>query len=200
MEQYLHIFKSFRVPGVEKDHVYPYKTETQPSKNEHIIVVYQNVFYTLDVVIDYQEINEENIYLSLKNIVKMTNENSDHGIGILTTLPRRMWGTIRMDLLKKENLQKLLSCQNETIMLPARCWSFQLPVRSLVLDEVHCGKAGQNYDWLNRETTLFVIALLMCPLEKVIVSSNGTWGLNIEHSLIDGIVSQKIAEYLYRYV
>jgi len=97
MEQYYRLFSSYRMPGTEQDEL----INIRQNQMEHIIIAYRNQFFVLEVIINSKYLNEDDIFILLKQIIRIADENSDEidDIGIFTSLPRRTWANIRTELI-----------------------------------------------------------------------------------------------------
>ena len=95
MDQYNRLFSCHRIPGKERDRLITISSKP----NEHVIIAYQNQFFVLDVLMNSKRLNEEDIFLSLKQIIQFSEENGDE-VGLFTTLPRPVWSDIRIELMK----------------------------------------------------------------------------------------------------
>lgn len=103
MEQYYRLFSCYRMPGIEQDRLLQVRTgKVVHHQVEHVIVAYRNQYYVLNVVINFTRLDEDDIYTLLQRIVQMANEESipHDDVGIYTTLPRRTWGQIRLELMQ----------------------------------------------------------------------------------------------------
>jgi len=103
MEQYYRLFSCYRMPDVKQDRL----IQIRPSRvvhqqTEHVIVAYRNQFFVLNVVINFTRLDEDDLYKSLTQIVKMADDDpwTSDELGIYTSLPRRTWANIRSELIK----------------------------------------------------------------------------------------------------
>lgn len=103
MEQYYRLFSCYRMPGVDQDRLLQLRTgKVVHHQVEHVIVAYRNQFYVLNVVVNFTRLDEDDLYTLLQRIVQMAEEDPapNDDVGIYTTLPRRTWGQIRVELMQ----------------------------------------------------------------------------------------------------
>ncbi|PIK49337.1 putative choline O-acetyltransferase isoform X1 [Apostichopus japonicus] len=99
MEQYYRLFSSYRVPGLVKDELVSPTSSVMPEP-EHIIVVCNNQFFVLDVIINFKRLSDQDLVSQLKRIVDSSTEETDPSIGFLTAMSRTDWARARMKLME----------------------------------------------------------------------------------------------------
>ncbi|KPP60927.1 choline O-acetyltransferase-like, partial [Scleropages formosus] len=101
MEQYYRLFSSYHVLGAEKDTVV-IKRRSALSQLEHIIAIWKNQFYILDVVLNVKRLDENDIFIQLEKILAMEQDELERYpfIGLLTSDGRTEWADAWDQLIK----------------------------------------------------------------------------------------------------
>ncbi|CAG0914256.1 unnamed protein product [Notodromas monacha] len=193
MEQYYRFFTSYRVPGVEKDHLR--STASLSTDNQHIIVAKDNEFFKVVVKKDGEWLQESSITAQLKWLHE--NEQPDaETVGILTSMKRDSWAEVRQVMLKDpvnaESMEEIETC------LFLVCFDKPLPVTfnrrnigeerdesNVALQMLHGG--GTKFNSCNRwfdKTAQFIF------------TTDGHIGLCFEHSALEGIAIVQIMDRL----
>uniref|UniRef100_A0A094ZYB3 Choline O-acetyltransferase n=1 Tax=Schistosoma haematobium TaxID=6185 RepID=A0A094ZYB3_SCHHA len=101
MEQYYRLFSSYRYPGKTKD-ILVTTSERDPFDPEHIIVIYLDQFFVIDVITNGSRLSEEDIYNQLRRVTQFAEESIagesemevQPRVGALTALPRNKWAEV----------------------------------------------------------------------------------------------------------
>ena len=102
MSQYPNLFQTTRIPEIDKDRL------VDNPESKHITVQYKGHFYAFKVLtVSNDIIPASQILDNLKFILNDTIEPSKHPVGILTTLERNKWATIRHELAENGNETQL---------------------------------------------------------------------------------------------
>lgn len=102
MSKYNHLFGTTRIPELDKDHIY------RNAKSKHICVQSKGHFYVFDVFDDNGDILPANVLLgNMQHILNDNVEENEYPIGILTTLERNLWASIRHKLAENGNEKSL---------------------------------------------------------------------------------------------
>jgi hypothetical protein len=106
MEQYYRLFSSVRIPGITKDKLVESNTKLA-LEPEHVIVIYRNRIYALDVIVNFTRLSNDDLYHQLRRIKRHADEDEEtcgrqdqNDVTFLTTLPRDQWAQARLELLK----------------------------------------------------------------------------------------------------
>ncbi|XP_050425951.1 carnitine O-palmitoyltransferase 2, mitochondrial isoform X2 [Adelges cooleyi] len=166
MSQYSSLFNSTRIPNIKKDTLHK-----NPS-GKHIVVMRGGHFYKFDVFNDNGNIIAPQLLLSkLQYILKNNIPPSEHPVGVLTTSERDNWARLRTHLEMLGNKDTLNAIDNSLMMIALDDESLNSEPISIVKQYLHSN--GTNR-WFDKSFTL-------------IVCSDGTAGLNFEHSWGDGV-------------
>ncbi|XP_034164957.2 choline O-acetyltransferase [Pangasianodon hypophthalmus] len=195
MEQYYHLFTSYRRPGLKKDSLITQSSTGAEKTPEpgHVIVACSNQFFVLNLMEKSRRLNESDVLTQLVRISKMAEqvEEKRPPIGLFTSDGRTEWAKAR-DVLLKDPVNR------ESLELMERC------VCVLCLDEptgvqptdsnrallmLHGGghdKNGANR-WYDKSM-------------QFVVGADGVCGVVCEHSPFEGIVLVQCTEYLLKYM
>jgi choline O-acetyltransferase len=228
MEQYYHLFSSYRQPGLDKDG----SKDTSANlalKPEHVIIICKNQIYVLDLVVNFTRLNEEQIFEQLKRIKRQSEREEKTlmyfaNMGYLTSLPRNEWCQVREDLVNesKLNLESLSQIERCICVI---CLDKKIDVESICtggdlnhpfddeneIDKSNVGK--QTAKSLNEEINLTRVAFQMlhgCKTNsgnrwfdktiQFIVSEDGCCGMCYENSPADAIVISELCQHIIRFM
>lgn len=207
MDQYRSLFGTCRIPKRqgEKDVMKKY------SKSEHVAVLYRNQFYYFRALWPKQEgevkvaLSEEDIREALENIVKDGKkrdwtESTESAIGVLTTLSRHQWALAREELIDhSEGNKSALGVIDSALFV-------------LVLDDYEPGDINDKAanmlhgkhimkEYTVRNTQQLHQTGTCCnrwyDKLQLIVCSDGSAGINFEHSAIDGHTALRFASDIF---
>lgn len=214
MDQFRSLFGSCRVPMAVKDMV------EVDLESDHVLVLYRNQFYYFRALWAANEldgeckvaVDESDIIQILSRIVqdgKSTplEESIENALGALTSLPRKMWAVTRSQLIE-------MSEQNASVFDIIDTALFVLVLDDYVPENVHDAAANMlhgthfmkkremittelNAD--NHESNFGqeYMAGTCCnrwyDKLQIIVCSDGSAGVNFEHSAIDGHTALRFA-------
>ncbi|XP_038060397.1 choline O-acetyltransferase-like isoform X2 [Patiria miniata] len=200
MEQYYRLFSSYRVPGVVKDSLVSPSSSVMPEP-EHIIVVCNNQFFVLDVIVNFKRLSEQDLLSQLKRIVDLAREDpAPHTVGLLTTMGRVEWATARKKLIKASTNRDSLDMIERCIFVlcldanmghpPAEVGKpMDADDEPLAHQMLHGGGTSLNSGnrWFDKTM-------------QFIIGDDGTCGLNYEHSPSEGVAVVQLVEHLLRYI
>ncbi|XP_071829929.1 choline O-acetyltransferase-like isoform X1 [Apostichopus japonicus] len=199
MEQYYRLFSSYRVPGLVKDELVSPTSSVMPEP-EHIIVVCNNQFFVLDVIINFKRLSDQDLVSQLKRIVDSSTEETDPSIGFLTAMSRTDWARARMKLMENSTNRDSLDMIERCIFVlcldapmdhpPAEVGKpMDADDEPLALQMLHGGGVGMNAGnrWFDKTM-------------QFIIGTDGTCGLNYEHSPSEGVAVVQLVEHLLRYI
>ncbi len=182
-----YLFSATRIPGKIRDTVRtPYsEAEPGPSQARHILVIHNHQLFQLDVIAkDGQVYGLGALEKAIQNILDSSQNNlaMQNSVGYLTTLPRTEWAQIRDQLLSAspDNLHNMESIEQALFCL---CLDETLP-DSLqhAADQLLHGDGGNR--WFDKSISL-------------IVSKNGSAGINVEHCGLDGTTIVDFVDFLF---
>ena len=178
MSQYKTLFSTTRLPGELED---AYVTQPEAS---HIILIHQGHYYRLDLLDNSsQRVTPAALLKSIQLILHTPKKVNTLSIGSLTTLPRKEWARHRDHLaaLSTENAQGLR--QIETALAVFVVDEPYPPDESLQFKELLVGPSWNR--WYDKSL-------------QFILSESGPWGINYEHSGVDGTTLGHMIGYLFR--
>ncbi|CAG0880885.1 unnamed protein product [Cyprideis torosa] len=195
MNQYYQIFKTYRVPGIEKDH-HEFHGIDGGCKDQHIILASRNQFYEIPVKMDNALLTEEEIASLVKaaenNSMVMEPREPKSGVGVLTSMRREKWALAREYLLQDAHNASLLKRVESCMFLV--CLDQPLPTDyPLARGKVNAtamnflNGAGTHLNSCNRWFDKTI---------QFIFQSDGHCGLNYEHSVAEGIAVIQAVENL----
>ncbi|KAH9512894.1 hypothetical protein Btru_036944 [Bulinus truncatus] len=199
MEQHYKLFSSYREPGRERD---VQRTDLGFMGRDFIVVACSNQFYKVDLYNDGEELSESDLCLQLSRVLNMAEQdcNQSEPVGILTSLPRTLWAEARerlqQDAVNRSNLQILenclfLVCLDKPIVPSCRCSSGGLfdDMTARTHHIIH-GQGSHNNSanrWMDKTIQL-------------IISEDGACGINMEHSVAEGIALGHMIEHAFSFM
>ncbi|XP_072164689.1 choline O-acetyltransferase-like [Diadema setosum] len=200
MEQYYRLFSSYRVPGLVKDELVSPSCSVMPEP-EHIIVVCQNQFFVLDVIINFKRLSDQDLVSQLKRIVDAAKEVTDAPpLGLLTTADRPTWAGSRSRLIEDSTNRDSLDMIERCIFVLCLDSPMDYPPAEvgkpidaddepLAHHMLHGGGSSENTGnrWFDKTM-------------QFIIGTDGTCGLNYEHSPSEGVAVVQLVEHLLRYI
>ncbi|KAJ3101774.1 Carnitine O-acetyltransferase mitochondrial [Phlyctochytrium planicorne] len=180
--QYRFLFNSTRIPKIPED----VTRTSDPYKNNHLIVLRNNQFFTFDLVhSNGRQLSTAEIEGQLKKVIEMAGDKSEISVGSLTTEDRDTWTkvgiTLREELIAASPVNKQSLDIIETGVM-ALCLDNTSPV---TVDEV--SRACWHGDGRNR---FFDKSL------QFIVFENGKAGFNGEHSMMDATPTTRLCDWV----
>jgi carnitine O-acetyltransferase len=176
MAQHRSLFSTTRIPGPVRDTVRrPYSEAWPgPSRERHIVVFFRGHMFRLDVIgADGRPATVDELAIELHAVMAdpVTEKSAPASIGHLTTKPRAEWAASRHALLHRHpgNAEPL-----DTIETALFCLSLEesAPRDALeACDQLLHGDSANR--WFDKSLCLIVFA-------------DGTAGINVEHSGLDG--------------
>jgi carnitine O-acetyltransferase len=177
MEQNKFLFSTTRIPGPVQDTVRaPFSEDWPgPSRERHIVVIYHGKMFRMDVIgPDGRPYTVADLVAGLRPLVAdcAADPVPCASVGHLTTKPRAEWADSRRALLNchPDNAKRL-----DTVETALFCVCLEETAPKDVLeacDELLHGDSGNR--WFDKALSL-------------IVFQDGTAGINVEHSKLDGI-------------
>nr|BAO00804.1 choline acetyltransferase [Ambigolimax valentianus] len=194
MEQHYRLFTSYRQPGRERD---IQKTDLGVvGGTDFLVVACCGQFYRLDVRLSGEYIKEADLCLQLSRILDMADtRDQSPEVGLLTSQARHVWAEHRERLLEDptnrgslhtlENCLFLICLDKPTV---PTCGSSKDDLGSDLTARTHHIIHGQGvvYNTGNR---------WMDKTIQLIVSEDGTCGVNMEHSVAEGIALWQLIEH-----
>ncbi|EAN79195.1 carnitine O-acetyltransferase, putative [Trypanosoma brucei brucei TREU927] len=196
MSQYRFVFSTSRVPGLHQDRkvCYSERPLTEDEKRSkfaeyvaasptHCVVIIRDRFFKLEVLReDGTQYSVEELIVSLKYIEDFVTSRQNPGapVGLLTTMDRTEWFHARERLKKLGNVGILQTIQSALICIcldGVRVVSPEVGARLLLHGQ------GTNR-WFDRH--------------NIIVTADGTAGVNWEHSVNDGGTALMLADFMYK--
>ena len=178
MSQYKTLLSTTRIPGKIKDF---HLTEANSS---HVIIVHRGHYYHLEVLDSHRKIlNHEHLYHSIMAILDFPKKINKLALGSLTSLPRRKWSHLRSHLIaidprNEKNLQMIESALGIFIIDEN-----QYQNDSLMFRHYFCGDTSLR--WYDKSL-------------QFILNKEDYFGINYEHSGVDGTTLGHLVSYLYQ--
>jgi len=178
MSQYKTLLSTTRIPGKIKDF---HLTESNAS---HVIIIHQGHYYRLNVLDDNRKILNYNIlHQNLMAILNTPNTINRLALGALTTLPRRKWSHLRSHLIainprNEKNLHQIESALGVFIIDQNHYKN-----DSQLFKHLFCGDPYNR--WYDKSL-------------QFILNEAGDFGINYEHSGVDGTTLGHLVAYLYQ--
>lgn len=181
MAQFAQMFGTARIPHDERDEM---KVSPSPT---HVVVLCRNQFYFFDALWPTGElgITEEDLEFNIRSILS-DRESDDEPVGLLTTESRKRWAVHRQHL-------EALSDNNQAIaeIIDSACF-----ILCLDTSKVHtslaeaCGNMLHGTYAVHEKDGKMVQVGSCCnrwyDKHQIIVTADGTAGVNFEHSATDG--------------
>lgn len=176
MMQYKRLFASTRVPRREMDELRSPCSQENPTSNsaKHIAVFYGGQMFAMDVLSDAGEPRSSEELARDLNAIRCMGREADgkeQDVGILTTMNRDEWADAR-DILCRTHPQNEASLGVIETSLFALCLEDAAPGTPDELFRVMLHGDGRNR-WFDKSF-------------QIIVCQNGRFGVNSEHSGLDG--------------
>ncbi|XP_072462177.1 spermatogenesis-associated protein 9 isoform X2 [Notamacropus eugenii] len=165
MSQYVHLFNSSRVPKEGKDELF------SDHSARHLLVMRNGHFYVFDILDPIGNIlHPYEIQAHLINILQDGETVAEYPLGYLTTENRNTWAAVREQLLQAGNEESIYKIDSAIFCLCLDSFKIQ---NSSHLS--HCMLHGYGYNrWFDKSFSL-------------IVTVDGSAGINFEHSWGDGV-------------
>ncbi|XP_059143054.1 choline O-acetyltransferase-like [Physella acuta] len=195
MDQHYRLFTSYREPGRERD---IQRTELGLMGREFIVVACNNQFYKVDLQQEGEELSGADLCLQLSRVIKMA-EQDDHSppVGLLTAQKRNLWAEhrerLQQDAANRTNLSLLENCifllclDKPTV---PSCRNLPGGMMNDMTARTHHVIHGQGVHnnsgnrWMDKTI-------------QVIISKDGTCGINMEHSIAEGIALGHMVEHAF---
>lgn len=174
MSQYPNLFNTTRIPETDKDRLFH-----QPSK--HITIQFRGHFYAVQVLSnEFDILPPEKIMARIERVLNQQDE-CEYPIGILTTLERNKWATIRHNLTEgNESSLKIIDSALFNVCLDTE--DLQDDPYEIVRNTLH--GTGTNR-WFDKSISLQV-------------SKDGCASVNFEHSWGDGVAVLRYVQDIYK--
>ncbi|KAG5878019.1 hypothetical protein JTB14_014260 [Gonioctena quinquepunctata] len=177
MSQYSSLFNSTRIPEIDKDRL------VHDSSGKHITVQYRGHFYSFRVLTNTNEIlPAAQILARLKFILEDDQPKCEFPVGILTTLDRNRWATVRHELGENGNHQHLKIIDSALFHVCLDSDSLGEDRYGIMRNFLHGD--GENR-WFDKSFSLQV-------------SKDGHAAVNFEHSWGDGVAVLRYVQDIYK--
>ncbi|XP_076453502.1 carnitine O-acetyltransferase-like [Babylonia areolata] len=211
MNRFQYAYSSCRVPAVSCDRfvVYP----SYPPAARHVNVLYRDEIFSVDVYgdDDGRALSTEQLYEQLRKVTEQRAGRTEEPVGVLTALPRDLWASVYQDLVQDENNRAVMdNIQRSLFVLcldqPVPPSPPPPPTTDPTTPTTGTLTTTTTITPLRGHTTLTAtqrrddlyqlyygggVDLNSCNrwLDKgtqVVVGANGMWGMQTEHSAVDG--------------
>lgn len=214
MEQYYRLFSSYRLPGLHKDKLVD-SNNNLALEPEHVIVLSRNQMFVLDVIVNFTRLSEDQLFQQLKRI-KIQSEEEENtlvsyaNVGFLTSLPRNEWAQAREELIRESTNRDCLDMIERCIFIIC----LDKKVESFNSNSIQPARDESNEELMQKETMERAAYQMLHGCGSInnsgnrwfdktmqfIISEDGCYGINFEHSPAEGIVIIELSEHLFRYM
>ncbi|XP_075151227.1 carnitine palmitoyltransferase 2 [Haematobia irritans] len=185
MVQYERLFGTSRIPCIDKD------TLDQSPNSKHIMVMRRGNIYAVDVLDANGNIESPiEILARLSAVVKLDDSkpSAEVPIGVLTSSDRNQWARVREHIVKNSVNNELLTNQVDTALFCICLDTEEDPVYSEAnpipaFKNMLAGKATNR--WFDKSLSM-------------ILTADGTAGINFEHSWGDGVAVLRYFNEVYK--
>lgn len=177
MSQYKTILGTSRIPGEKRDDL------VTSSDVKHMVFIRNGHYYKLDVFNNNNElINYSTALNAIKWIVKDSSAINPHAIGNFTTTDRTRWARYRTQVkeLNKNNALSLKLIETSLAIIVLDTGNFESDDQ--MFKHMLCGDS--NNRWYDKSL-------------QFILSEDGSFAVNYEHSGVDGTTLGNLVRYLY---
>ncbi|VEN41671.1 unnamed protein product [Callosobruchus maculatus] len=177
MSQYPNLFHTTRIPETDKDRLFTNRN------GRHITVQHKGHIYAIRVLCDNHDIlPPEQILARLKLILEDDIPECEYPIGILTTLERNKWATLRHELAEDMNEQSLKLIDSALFNVCLDSEELKDDPYKLIRNFLH-GDGGNR--WFDKSISLQV-------------SKDGQAAVNFEHAWGDGVAVLRYVQDIYK--
>lgn len=177
MSQYPSLFNSTRIPETDKDRL------VKDLPGNHITVQHKGHFYAFAVLDKNGNIlMPEKVLARLKFIVEDDIEPNDFPIGILTTMERNHWATIRHELIDNGNETSIKLIDSALFNICLDDITLNGDIYAMIRNFLHGN--GENR-WFDKPFSLQL-------------SKDGVAAINFEHSWGDGVAVLRYVQDIYK--
>lgn len=178
MSQYGQLFNSTRVPMVGKDKLF------QDCSARHILVMRGGQFYKVEVLDEHDQILPATVLLTrLKNILDERCAEGEVPLGAMTTEHRDCWAEVRQHMVARHQENARFFEQVDSALFALVLDDDQMGDDKLKMIRHYLHADGKNR-WFDKSFSL-------------IVTKDGTAGLNFEHSWGDGVAVLRYFQDIY---
>ncbi|XP_058818068.1 carnitine O-palmitoyltransferase 2, mitochondrial [Topomyia yanbarensis] len=178
MSQYQGLFGATRIPETGKDRIY------RNDKSKHLLVLRNGHMYSVDVLDEAGNIEQPQTLLArFKRVLDENRPPAENSLGVLTTENRDTWAKIRYHLSEIGNEKALRTIDSALFCLCLDNGTID-PEQPIPMIRDFLFGNGTNR-WFDKSFSL-------------IVSKDGTAGINFEHSWGDGVAVLRYFQEIYK--
>ena len=180
MSQYKTLMATTRIPGEVRDsHL------TDPN-SRHIILIHKGHYYRVQVLDEKRErIDAAALLHQFRSILEAPKTDNLTSPGLLTSLPRRKWATLRSHLLELSPYNKTSLEEIEKALAVFIIDDQEPESESELFKHFFCSNPANR--WYDKSL-------------QFILNDNGDLGINYEHSGVDGTTLGRLVSYLYAHM
>ena len=201
MDQFKAVFGAARVPSLNGDEIDVYPTSS------HVVVLIRNQFYYFQalwpdgtVAVDEEDIIEI-LDAIQKNAKQATlRETSKNCPGVFTSLPRRQWAKIRMDLSQVAKNEEYLCILDSALFVLVLDEYIPKNLNDAAMNMLHGSYQLESETVDDGTTNTYQVGSCLnrwYDKLQIIVCGDGTAGINFEHSAIDGHTALRVVSDIY---
>ncbi|CAG5122725.1 unnamed protein product, partial [Candidula unifasciata] len=206
MEQHYRLFSSYREPARGSD---IQRTDLGTLGTDYIVVACNNQFYKVDVQKAGEYISEADLSVQISRVLVMAEEREKAPeVGILTSQSRDVWADTRERLMQGHALISVQADIHRNRHVNTNLHILENCLFLLCLDKPTVPSRQGFHGGLTNDMTARTHHLIhgqgamnnscnrwMDKTIQVIISEDGTFGLNMEHSVAEGIALGHMIEY-----
>ncbi|KAJ3062174.1 Carnitine O-acetyltransferase mitochondrial [Podochytrium sp. JEL0797] len=174
--QYRYLFNSTRIPKIPED----VTRNSDPATNNHIIVMRNNQFYVLELVVEGRQLSTSEIEGQLQKIYKSAGTSKGVAVGALTTQDRDSWAKVRETMIasakNKASLDKIESAAFVVCLDDTKPVSYEQRSQAC---------------WVGDGKNRFFDKSF-----QFIIFDNGVAGFNGEHSMMDATPTSRLCDWV----
>ena len=178
MSQYQTLLSTTRIPGESED-TYAMKPDTT-----HVVIIHRGHYYRLDALDENRhQLSPGGLLQAIQSILAAPKTVNPLAVGSLTTLPRKEWASLRNHLasLSPDNARGL-----EQIETALAVFVVDEPYTLSESKKFKRLLVGDSWNrWYDKSL-------------QFILGESGEWGINYEHSGVDGTTLGHVISYLFR--
>ncbi|XP_050719792.1 choline O-acetyltransferase-like [Eriocheir sinensis] len=128
MAQYTRVFSSYRRPAIPKDKLL--STADQQKENQHIIAIYKNHMFKVEVVVEGTRLSQQQVMTQLREVLRQVDEyegSDPPPVGVMTSDNRRTWAQSRQILAGEPDNKRILGIIEACVLVV--CFDDPLPTK-----------------------------------------------------------------------
>ncbi|CAD6193478.1 unnamed protein product [Caenorhabditis auriculariae] len=187
--QFKWLYDGYREPGVDIDRIF--KKKFNRTADEHIIVMFENEPYVVDIRKAGQVVSAEELFAQMKAIASRRSEQTIVPVSVATAAKRDVAAQFWTDMMKDaKNAQSLEMIKNAQFVICIDSPDARTPSNSAsdqLIQALVGGSVNRFNRWYDQSLQFFV-------------GANGNTGMAFEHSTADGTAIHVVVERIINYI